>query len=146
MQEGRIQVVGWNSFYPQDIHIYEICSTGIYYYSSTSELLTHRIYPTVTSCKRIIRFLWVASQCLIKFKVAITQESGHVKQFKDDLQERFILTGTLSAPDTSKVAGPFDITLSALSGSIIHLTTHLEKDSTDRKSDKDAKKKALQDL
>ena len=92
------------------------------------------------TCKRILQFLWAASHSLLELTISITQDSGHITKFNGDLHEKFILKGSLQNPNPSSVTGPSDATLSYLSGSIVHLTTHLEKDSSSRQSDKDAKK------
>ena len=93
-----------------------------------------------SSCRKIIQFLWAAAHDLISITVSITQNSGLVKNFKDKLQDKFILSKSISPPDSSKVSGPSDATLSTLSGSIQHLTSHLEKDSDDKKANKESKK------
>ena len=48
-----------------------------------------------------IQFLWAAAYGLISLTITITQDSDHVKNSKDNLQDKFILAGTLSAPDPS---------------------------------------------
>ena len=98
------------------------------------------------NCKRILQFLWAATHNLLELTITITQESGQIRKFKEDLHEKYILPNSLQGPNPSSVIGPSDATLSSLSGSIVHLTSHLEKDSTSRQSDKDAKKNKFSKL
>ena len=99
-----------------------------------------------TACKRILQFLWAASHNLLELTISITQDSAHITKFNEDLHEKHILTGTLQNPNPSSVIGPSDATLSSLSGSIVHLTSHLEKDSSSRQSDKEANKNKFSKL
>ena len=104
-------------------------------------------YPNATdNCKRIIYFLWAAAHDSISVTVSIPQHNGTVKQYLSDLSERHILTTTPPVPAPGSITGPSEATLGTLAGNIHNLTTRLETESNEKKSDKEEKKEKFKKL
>ena len=98
------------------------------------------------SCQDVIFFLWAASKKLIDPTISVEPEDCHIKAFCEELHDKHILASTLAAPNSEDVVPPSNTTFSSLSGSIAGLTTHLEKESSDRKSSSDDKKNKFEKL
>ena len=104
------------------------------------------IPKATVSCKDIIYFLWAASKKDIDPTITVEPEDCHIKAFCEDLHDKHILASTLSAPNSDEVVPPSNSTFSSLAGSISGLTTHLEKESSDRKSTADDKRNKFEKL
>ena len=95
---------------------------------------------SMTTCRRIIYFLYAVAHSIITPVVTIIPSNGPASQFLTDIQDRNILTSTAPTPSAGAVSGPSDKTLSNLAGNIQNLTSRLETDSKTKQSDKDDKK------
>ena len=100
-----------------------------------------------TSCRKLIFFLWASAQSKIDPTITTIPSSCLVKQFEKEVHEKFILPTTVPTTSTTSVTGaPSSATLSTLAGSITHLTSHLEKESDDRKIAKEDKRNKFDKL
>ena len=104
------------------------------------------IPTTSDSCQDVIFSLWTASKKSIDPTISVKPEDCHIKDFCKELHAKHILTSILAAPNSEEVVPPSNNTFSSLAGSITGLTTHLEKESSDRKSSSDDKKNKFEKL
>ena len=77
------------------------------------------------TCQHILYYLWAAVHNMISPIVSIIQSTGHTKVYKNELENKHILSSTFIAPLLGTVAGPSNATLNTLVCSIITIATDL---------------------